>query len=231
MTVENISWSISTKECCRPRRGWTRDLLVSSRTSHPTEPPRPAMLALKLSRLNLQHMHVNVWGVFVCCFIEWNKFLITTLHENIFKPYIKTAPLTFWPTPITPLSRSLFLPSPPPNHPVPLPAHTWALHFPKVKLVYTSCVLTLLWLYVCSSYRSKSKHWQHWWVDFLWVSAEKIVLNGNLRLFHLTSTFCNLSKQCRHWSDAAFCGVWSGSARFANAPALRRVQQSTQKCK
>ena len=21
MTVENISWSISTKECCRPRRG------------------------------------------------------------------------------------------------------------------------------------------------------------------------------------------------------------------
>ena len=25
MTVENISWSISTKECCRPRRGWTHD--------------------------------------------------------------------------------------------------------------------------------------------------------------------------------------------------------------
>ena len=30
ITVENISWSISTKECCRPRRGWTRDLLVQS---------------------------------------------------------------------------------------------------------------------------------------------------------------------------------------------------------
>ena len=41
MTVWNISWSISTKECCRPRRGWTRDPLVSSRTAHPTEPPRP----------------------------------------------------------------------------------------------------------------------------------------------------------------------------------------------
>ena len=41
MTVENISWSIFTKECCRSRRGWTRDLLVSSRTPHPTEPPRP----------------------------------------------------------------------------------------------------------------------------------------------------------------------------------------------
>ena len=42
MTVENISWSISTKECCRPRRGRTRDLLISSRTAHPTEPPRLA---------------------------------------------------------------------------------------------------------------------------------------------------------------------------------------------
>ena len=42
MTVENIPWSISTKECCRPRRGGTRDLLVSSRTAHPIEPPRPA---------------------------------------------------------------------------------------------------------------------------------------------------------------------------------------------
>ena len=35
MTVENISWSISTKECCRPRRERggcrTHDLLVSSR--------------------------------------------------------------------------------------------------------------------------------------------------------------------------------------------------------
>ena len=27
----------------RPRRGWTRDLLVTSRTAHPTEPPRPAL--------------------------------------------------------------------------------------------------------------------------------------------------------------------------------------------
>ena len=42
MTVENISLSISTKECCRPRQGWTCNLLVSSRTAHPTEPPRSA---------------------------------------------------------------------------------------------------------------------------------------------------------------------------------------------
>ena len=43
MAIENISWSISTKECCRPRGGWTRDLLVSSRTGLPTEPLRPAL--------------------------------------------------------------------------------------------------------------------------------------------------------------------------------------------
>ena len=33
MTVENISWSIPTKECCRPSGGRTRNLLIFSRTS------------------------------------------------------------------------------------------------------------------------------------------------------------------------------------------------------
>ena len=28
----------------------------------------------------------------------------------------------------------------------------------------------------------------------------------------------SVSKQCRSWSDATFCGVWSGSARFAYVP-------------
>ena len=46
MTVENISWSISMKECCCLGGDWIRDLLVSSRTAHPTEPPRPATLKL-----------------------------------------------------------------------------------------------------------------------------------------------------------------------------------------
>ena len=32
MIVENISWSISTTECCRPGGGWTRNLLITSRT-------------------------------------------------------------------------------------------------------------------------------------------------------------------------------------------------------
>ena len=48
MTVENISRSISTKECYRPWRGWTRDLLVSRRTAHPTEQPRPAYIWCRL---------------------------------------------------------------------------------------------------------------------------------------------------------------------------------------
>ena len=30
MTVEIISWSISTKECCQPRGGWIRSLLITS---------------------------------------------------------------------------------------------------------------------------------------------------------------------------------------------------------
>ena len=48
MTLENISQSISTKECCRPRgRGWTCDLQVSTRTAHPTQPPRLAVLVLQ----------------------------------------------------------------------------------------------------------------------------------------------------------------------------------------
>ena len=50
MTVETISWSISTKECCRPRRGLNPRPLVSSRMAHPTEPPRPAILGVIFSR-------------------------------------------------------------------------------------------------------------------------------------------------------------------------------------
>ena len=45
MTVENISRSISTKECCRPGGGQTRNLLITSRTrirmSHRGRPMLP----------------------------------------------------------------------------------------------------------------------------------------------------------------------------------------------
>ena len=43
MTVENISWSISTKECCRPRRGSNPRPPGLQSDAHPTEPPRPAI--------------------------------------------------------------------------------------------------------------------------------------------------------------------------------------------
>ena len=45
MTVENISWSISTKGY-RPRRGLNTRPPVSSPTAHPSKPPRPAKRAL-----------------------------------------------------------------------------------------------------------------------------------------------------------------------------------------
>ena len=43
MTLENISWSISTKECCRLRRGWNPRPPGLQSDAHPTEPPRPAI--------------------------------------------------------------------------------------------------------------------------------------------------------------------------------------------
>ena len=42
ITVENISYQSPRKNVADLGVGWTRDLLVFSRTAHPTEPPRPA---------------------------------------------------------------------------------------------------------------------------------------------------------------------------------------------
>ena len=50
MTVENISWSISTKECCRPRRGSNPRPPGLQSDAHPTEPPRPAIQFVKWLR-------------------------------------------------------------------------------------------------------------------------------------------------------------------------------------
>ena len=35
---------------------------------------------------------------------------------------------------------------------------------------------------------------------------------------------CILCNQCRTWSDAAFCGVWSGSTLFAKVPFIERCE-------
>ena len=44
MTVENMSWSISTKECCHTRRESNRWPPDGQSNVHPTEPRRPADL-------------------------------------------------------------------------------------------------------------------------------------------------------------------------------------------
>ena len=44
MTRENISWSISRKECCRPWRVSNPWPFGLQSEVHPTEPPRPAMI-------------------------------------------------------------------------------------------------------------------------------------------------------------------------------------------
>ena len=58
MTIENISWSISRKECCRPRRGSNPRPPGLQSDAHPTEPPRlalpcPSLSSLLLSLLSL----------------------------------------------------------------------------------------------------------------------------------------------------------------------------------
>ena len=54
MTVENISWSISTKECCRPRRGSNPRPPGLQSDAHPTEPPRP--VKLDQDKLPIKHL-------------------------------------------------------------------------------------------------------------------------------------------------------------------------------
>ena len=59
MTAKNISWSISTKDVADLSRGWICELLVSSQTAHPTEPPRPTRWRMNLT--GFQHGWVKVY--------------------------------------------------------------------------------------------------------------------------------------------------------------------------
>ena len=59
MTVENISWSISTKECCRPWRGSNPQPPGLQSDAHPTEPPRLATFALQVTSELLMKFAVN----------------------------------------------------------------------------------------------------------------------------------------------------------------------------
>ena len=71
MTVENISWSISTKECCRPRRGLNpRPPCVQSdgASNWATEAGVSLTTYSALQRLNRLHLHIRVsWSTFTVC--------------------------------------------------------------------------------------------------------------------------------------------------------------------
>ena len=71
MTVENISWSISTKECCRPGGGWTRNLLIFSRTRVKAGWRPPVIFLLTVSRRFLcfsSSLFVRLWFHMWCLF-------------------------------------------------------------------------------------------------------------------------------------------------------------------
>ena len=59
MTVENISWSISTKECCRPRQG--------------LNPPPPGLQSDGASNWATE---AGICWLIVCCCIRWHELWI-----------------------------------------------------------------------------------------------------------------------------------------------------------
>ena len=62
MTAENSSWSISTKECCRPRRSSNPRPPGLQSDAHPTEPPRPALVMLKgMFKLHTNSKSIADW--------------------------------------------------------------------------------------------------------------------------------------------------------------------------
>ena len=52
-----------------------------------------------------------------------------------------------------------------------------------------------------------------------YISGECLV---SVYCYHFCRNFWTYSKQCRPWSDAAFCGVWSGSSLLAIDPFIGR---------
>ena len=71
MTVENISWSISTKECCRPSRGQIHNLLIISRAR--IQLSHPARLCRGLVKAEYLMVILGYFSQF--------------LHKNIFRWY------------------------------------------------------------------------------------------------------------------------------------------------
>ena len=66
MTLENISWSISTKECCRPWWGSNPRPSGLQSDAHPTEPPRPA----NNKCVNRTKCKYNLISAFIVCWFD-----------------------------------------------------------------------------------------------------------------------------------------------------------------
>ena len=60
MTIANISWSISTKECCRPRWGSKPRPPGLQSDAHPTEPLRPAKAKIIYKKKKKKKISITV---------------------------------------------------------------------------------------------------------------------------------------------------------------------------
>ena len=60
MTVQNISWYISTKKCCRLRRGSNPPPPGLQSDMHPTEPPRLAQVRVGIRICFFFFLHKNI---------------------------------------------------------------------------------------------------------------------------------------------------------------------------
>ena len=91
MTVENISWSISTKECCRPRRGSNPRPPGLQSDAHPTEPPRPAGMCIVCHGLFALRVWCHWKAMFCNCGCTWTfmlHFYLPWFYERLTSPYV-----------------------------------------------------------------------------------------------------------------------------------------------
>ena len=103
MTVENSSWSISTKECCRPSGCRTRNLLITQQSNaHPTELPKPTslesmMFSVKWTRsINKAFQGLHMWTVKVQISRPNMAFITKTcLYFDPLKPHFYRVKLGF----------------------------------------------------------------------------------------------------------------------------------------
>ena len=116
MTVESISWSISTKECCRPRRGSNPRPSGLQSDAHPTEPTRPATFETGFKLRLMWKMRLSYKG-------KCHVILLATLHDIYL---YKT--VTFPHPPLKPISKMAFLHRFHCTIKLQFPEHRWLVH-------------------------------------------------------------------------------------------------------